>query len=274
MQPRGNLIANARMYAATDVARQHWRNLFAWISERSGVPLEAIDHAAPAPLEDLWSRDDLGLAFICGYPFARGGYALQPVAAPVPSAAWAKGRPVYRSDFIVRADDDIATLADAFGRRIGWTVDHSQSGFNAIRHHLLRYRTASRPTLFSAAIGPLVTPRRVINALLNDEIDVGPLDSFWRALIDAHEPETAAKLRVIESTQPTPAPLLAASASVDAETIAFLRAAILDAETDADARNLLAALQLTGFAPVARQDYDILLAQAETAEAAGYDVPA
>lgn len=274
MHSRQKLIANARMYSATEGARDHWRRLFEWISARSGVALEIIDHAAPAPLEDLWSRGDLGLAFICGYPFARGGYALQAVAAPIPLAAWAKGKPVYRSDFVVRADDAIKSMPDAFCRRIGWTVDHSQSGYNAVRHHLLRYRDASHQTLFSANVGPLVTPRRIINALLNDEIDVGPLDSLWRALIEAHEPETAARLRVIESTTPTPAPLLAASASVDAGTIARLRAALLEAANDPDARAMLAALQLAGFAPVARRDYDILLKQAEAAEAAGYLVPA
>ena len=63
-----SLIANARMYAVDAATAAAWSALFARVSALSGVPLEVIAHAAPAPLEDLWRRDDLGLAFICGYP--------------------------------------------------------------------------------------------------------------------------------------------------------------------------------------------------------------
>ena len=76
------LIANARMYAVDAATAANWTALFARIAVMAGVPLTVIPHAAPAPLEDLWRRDDLGLAFICGYPFARGGFPVQPVAAP------------------------------------------------------------------------------------------------------------------------------------------------------------------------------------------------
>jgi hypothetical protein len=58
------LVANARMYAVTPAARDLWQRLFAWVAERSGIPLVYVDHAAPAPLETLWSRPDLGLAFM------------------------------------------------------------------------------------------------------------------------------------------------------------------------------------------------------------------
>ena len=54
------LIANARMYAVTPAVREAWQRLFDWMAGTSGVPLEYIDHAAPAPLETLWAREDLG----------------------------------------------------------------------------------------------------------------------------------------------------------------------------------------------------------------------
>ena len=50
------------MYALTPVLRDLWRDLFVWVAEVSGVPLDVVEHAAPAPLDDLWRRDDLGLA--------------------------------------------------------------------------------------------------------------------------------------------------------------------------------------------------------------------
>src|SRR5215470_10289418 len=124
------LIGNARMYAVTAAVRDRWRALFDWLGRHSGITLTYIDHAAPAPLEELWSRGDLAAAFMCGYPFAMAAPRPQLLAAPVPSGARYGGRAMYCTDFIVRADSTAERLADTFGGRIGWTVAHSQSGFN------------------------------------------------------------------------------------------------------------------------------------------------
>lgn len=268
-----SLVANARMYAPNRASADAWAGLFQLVSQRSGVPLAVIAHAAPAPLEELWRRDDLGLAFICGYPFATGGFAVVPVAAPVPASALAAGRPFYASDLIVRADSPFRTLEETFGSRIGWTVQHSQSGFNALRHHLLRYRRAGR-TLYRESVGDLQTPRRVIEAVLAGRIDLGPLDSYVHELLRRHEPETAAELRTVATTAPTPMPLLVASAGVSAEIVAALRQALLGLGGSEPERALLAELCLTGFAAVSRADYAPLLRLAQEAEAAGYPLPA
>lgn len=264
-------VANARMYAVNPTVRAAWADLFAWISSRSGVPLTVVDHAAPAPLEDLWQRGDLGLAFICGYPFAGGRFPVQPIAAPIPAAALAGGRPFYATHLVTRAESPITTLAGSFGQRLGWTVEHSQSGFNALRSHLLPHWTAQ--PLYRQSIGPLLTPRRVIAALLNDEIDIGPLDSYFHDLLLAHEPETAARLRIIETTLPKPMPLLVASDTLDAASLANLRNALLDAAAQPEAEPLLARLKLSGFSAIECSTYDVLLEDARRAEAAGYDRP-
>ena len=87
-----------------------------------------------------------------------------------------------------------------------------QSGFNAVRHHLLRYRRERTGALFRESVGPLVTPRRVIEALMSGAIDVGPLDSYVHDLLKVHEPATVGALRTVETTVMTPMPLLVASA--------------------------------------------------------------
>jgi ABC-type phosphate/phosphonate transport system substrate-binding protein len=267
-----SLIANARMYAVNPAVAQAWTALFAWVSRRSGVPLTVVPHAAPAPLEDLWSRTDLGLAFICGYPFATGGFPVQPVVAPVPVSPLAGGLPLYATHLVVRSDSAIATLGDSFGHRLGWTVEHSQSGFNALRAHLLPHRRDGQP-LYAASIGPLLTPRRVVDAVLAGEIDIGPLDSFWYDLLLAHEPATASRLRVVETTRPTPMPLLVASEGGDRAIVARLRAALLHALQDRDALPLLAAVALAGFADVMAEAYQPLIIAARQADEAGYLQP-
>ena len=267
------LVANARMYAVNPAARDLWRRLFAWVAERSGVPLAYVDHAAPAPLETLWSRPDLGLAFMCGYPFARAQPAMQAVAAPLPALPRCDGRAVYWTDFAVAADRPFRQLADTFGGRIGWTVEHSQSGFNAVRHHLLRHRAGRKARLFRQAVGPLVTPRRVTESLLSGEIDVGPLDSYYHELLRRFEPQTASRLRTVESTAPTPMPLLVASATADARSVDRLRRTLLDCAMDAGMAGVLAELRLTGFTAPHPDAYRVLLDQAAEAEAQGYPAP-
>lgn len=260
------LVANARMYAVNPAVRAAWAALFAWIAGRSGVKLTLIDHAAPAPLEELWQRPDLGLAFICGYPFAGGRFPVRPVAAPIPASPLAAGRPFYASHLMARTESRIATLADSFGGRLGWTVEHSQSGFNALRSHLLPHWRGE--PLYAQSVGPLVTPRRVIDALLAGEIDIGPLDSYVSDLLLAHEPETAARLRIIETTAPRPMPLLVASDTADAAAVASLQMALLAANREA--ATLLADLRLSGFTAVEREAYGVLLEEARMAETSGY----
>jgi ABC-type phosphate/phosphonate transport system substrate-binding protein len=275
------LVVNARMYSVTPAVRDQWRGLFDWIGRDCGLELSYVEHAAPAPLEELWSRGDLAAAFMCGYPFAMAVPQPQPVAAPVPSPPRYGRRAVYCTDFVVRADSAIERLSDAFGGRIGWTAEHSQSGFNAVRHHLLGYRQGlslqagegREGQLFSGSVGPLLTPRRVIQAVLQGEIDVGPLDSYVHDLLRLHDPQTATRLRIVESTAITPIPPLIASPTMAADTVETLRRALVSAATRPPLAMILADLLLAGFVPVDAADYACLLDQAREAVAAGYRLP-
>jgi len=130
-------VANARMYSVNPQAASAWKELFAWLSRESGVELDVVDHAFPLPLSDLWSRADLACAFMCGFPFALTTHPPQPVAAPVPAKAPIPGRPVYATCLLVRADSEYFSIEDTFDRRVGYTVEDSHSGYNALRHHLL-----------------------------------------------------------------------------------------------------------------------------------------
>ena len=118
-----------------------------------------------------------------------------------------------------------------------------------------------------------MTPRRVIDALLKNEIDVGPLDSYVHDLIKRHEPDTAAKLRTIESTAMTPIPLLIASPGIGDGMIARLRNALLSCHTDPALADTREALLLARFAEVDAADYQALPAQRKKADAAGMPNP-
>lgn len=260
------LVANARMYAVTPVVKAAWQGLFEWVARTSGVPLAYLDHAAPAPLETLWQRNDLGAAFMCGFPFASAAQKPEVLAAPIPSPPRYGGKPCYCTDFTVRADSAFAELSDTFGGRVGWTVEHSQSGYIAVRHHLLGQPAAR----YAQWVGPLVTPRRVIDAVLRGEIDVGPLDSFVHDLLRRHEPETAAKLRVVESTAMTPIPLLVASPGVGSDVTARLRRTLLSCHIEPELATTLDTLLVSRFEAADPSAYEVLTAQAQEADRLGF----
>ena len=101
------LIANTRMYGVGERCRQSWNELAAHISRSSGVSLEIVEHAAPAPMTDLWNRPDMGLVQMCGWgwPFWRSDPRPNLVAAPVLDHAYCMDRPVYWTDMVVRCDE-------------------------------------------------------------------------------------------------------------------------------------------------------------------------
>jgi ABC-type phosphate/phosphonate transport system substrate-binding protein len=268
------MIANARMYAVTPDIEDAWRELIGHVSAQAGVAFDYLPYPAPKPLEELWRRPDLGCVFMCGYPIALGIADVTPLAAPIPDAPWANGRAVYRSDLIVRADAPFARLEDTFEGHVGWTAEHSHSGFNALRHHLLRWRTAGRPNVYAAVTGHLVTARRILDEVLAGGIDVGPLDGYWHMLIRACRPELLSGVRVIASTDVAPMPAFVAAKDADPAMVARLRQAFAEARTRPWFAPLARRLLITGFQPVDHADFATTLAWDREAKAAGYALPA
>ena len=267
-------IANARMYSVTPEVEAAWRELLEHIAVAAAAPLTYVPYPAPQPLEPLWARADLGAVFMCGYPVVLKIADVVPLAAPIPRAPWARGGALYRTDLIVRADSPYRTLEDTFGGRLGWTVSHSQSGFNALRHELLKYRSSVRASLYREVCGNLITARNVLDAVREGRIDVGPLDAYWHLLIARHAPELTRGIRVLTSTPLTPIPGFAAAAGAPATLIAALRTAFVGAARQPWFAALADALLIEGFAPMSAESYRLYLDWDAQARAAGYEIPA
>ena len=266
-------IANARMYSVNPGAASAWRELFEWLAQESNVDLRVIDHKFPAPLAELWSRADLGCAFMCGFPFMLSNIRPQPLAAPVLLQAPRAGQPVYATRLVVRADSAIRSLQETFGGRLGFTVEDSHSGYNALRHHLMPYRQQRGAKLYRASVGPLTTPRRVIEALMTGEIDVGPLDGYAMDLMARHDPDLAAQLRVVATTDAAPIPFLVASRECPDHVVTALRQALLRLGEIESCAGIRERLCLQKFAPVVLEDYELMLRWDAEARTAGYAQP-
>lgn len=251
-------VANARMYAATPRVKEAWRELLNWVLADADLPWAVLEYDAPAPLSALWARKDLGLAMMCGLPFAQRTPAPRLIAAPVPRPPRYGGQPVYCTDIVVRSDAPHRTLEDTFGGVAGYTVADSMSGSVAFRHHLMAFRTPQRPRLYARWVGGLVNARGVIDALARGEIDVGPLDSYYHDLLRHDDPAYAAQVRTVASTPFTPIPPLVATRRLRDEEVGRLRWALQRAAEQPQLERVFARLLLAGFAVPDPAGYAVL----------------
>ena len=262
-------------YAVTPRVEAAWKELLARIGTVAEVTLDFLPYPLPHPQEQLWARRDVGCVFMmCGYPIAMRHFAVTPIAAPIPSAPWTRGRAVYCSDLIVKADSGCQSLADTFGGRLGWTMNHSHSAFNALRYHLLQYRNHDRARLYSHVIPGLGSVRGLFDSVCAGTIDVGSIDAYWHLLLRHHEPELAARVRVVESTATAPIPAFVASPAVPPEVIDRLAVSFTSARDRPWFRPLADELMITGFAASFLADFDIIRARDLEAHSAGYPLPA
>jgi ABC-type phosphate/phosphonate transport system substrate-binding protein len=265
-------VANARMYSVSAEAGAVWRNLLSAIIAQAGVPATVIDHPAPAPLEELWLRNDQAAVFMCGLPYSRTEPQPVLIAAPIPSPAEFHGTPHYWSDFVVRKGSAFREVRDSFGNRIAFTVPGSQSGCVAALTYLMSvHREAPAPLqtpLFSEIIAPTITPMGALTAVVDGTADIAPIDSYALRLLGKYRPDLASEVRVVGRTVPTPIPPLVASATAASEEeLATLRSAFLEAHQSATLKPLMNELLLQRFAHPHPASYDVLRDNFDTAVA-------
>lgn len=258
------------MYAVSPVAVEAWKQIFRWVESESGIGLDIIDYPAPAPLVDLWNRSDLGAVFMCGWPYAKAGFKHNLIVAPVPASDRCFNKPIYFTDFVVKRESSYLNLSETFDDTLAWTVDHSHSGYNAVRYHLLSYLSPDRTRVYAKTLGPLFTPDGVIQSVLSDQAQVGPVDSLVFDIWRTHGDERATKCRILESSNSAPIPPLVASPKVDIEICRRLQEAFLHIHKVEKMEKYLRKVAISRFSLVEPSDYQILLDRAKDALLLGY----
>lgn len=258
MRPSADsLVAVPRMYDPGEPATSCWRRFFAWLGEAAGVDLHMAEMPPPTQLPDIWSRSDLGCAFMCALPFSGGRFDVQPLAAPVPRFPRYESRPVYATDFIVRHDSPVQALEELRNQGpIALMPRDSLSGFRSPVAHLTG-RLGEEPVrqLLRTNAVQVQTPREVLQAVAEGRAAVGTVDSYFFDLCIHTQMPLSQNLRSIATTPWLPISPLVASRAVDGETIDAIRAALLRTGEGAEAGALLEDLGLAGFAEVDMSAY-------------------
>jgi ABC-type phosphate/phosphonate transport system substrate-binding protein len=163
----------------------------------------------------------------------------------------------------------VQTLADAFGKRLAYTTPDSQSGYQAPRALFAPYVRERGATLFAAVVGPLITPRRVVDAVLA----AMPTWTRRQLRVRPHAPSRAVPvepLAVIAATAPTPIPPLVGAPALPVAEATRLTRALLSVGEARELASVRDALLLRGFASASVADYAVLRETALAADAMGY----
>jgi ABC-type phosphate/phosphonate transport system substrate-binding protein len=269
------MIANARMYAVDAQAAELWCALLSAVTTQAGMNVEVIEHAPPAPIDDLWRRTDMAAVFMCGLPYSRANPKPTLIAAPVPAAAEFSGLPKYWSELVVRGDSRFGDLESTFGGKLCLTAPNSQSGYAAALQYLVAFdaaRTAkagARSPLYREIAAPAVTPLGAVTAIVAGTADVAPIDAYAYRLLQKHRGDLTSKLRTVACTARTPIPPLVASIALESsvEGAQGLRDAFTAAHRDPALKVLLDGLELSHFVTPDPRDYDALRISFESAMA-------
>jgi ABC-type phosphate/phosphonate transport system substrate-binding protein len=253
------MIANARMYSVSPEAAGLWRRLLTAVIEHARLDIRLLEHTEPAPIDELWQRQDMAAVFMCGLPFSRSNPRPELIAAPVPSPTDFHGLPQYWSAMVVRKDSPHQIIQDTFGSRIALTVPDSQSGCLAPMYYLMS--VADRFPLYREVIAPQVTPLVAVSAVVDGAADLAPVDSYAYCLLQKYRRDLTSQLRTIARTPRTPIPPLVASTP----GLARLQAAFLEADRIPATAPLMAELLLERFVRPNPDTYDALRLNFETA---------
>ncbi|MBR9763185.1 MAG: phosphate/phosphite/phosphonate ABC transporter substrate-binding protein [Rhodobacteraceae bacterium] len=212
-------IATLPMYLGP-LTRGPLQQLWSEVRAELGQGPEALTQEAP-DLFDLWESPDLLLGQTCGLPFrsrlkGRVTYVgtTDPALPDTPPGH-------YRSVIVVRAEDPARDLEELAHRPAAANEPVSQSGWAALADHFAAAGVPLGPVHFTGA------HRASAAAVASGSADLAALDMVTWSLMCAEGDATAARLRVLDRTRPTPAhPIITAQGSDPAPLARALSAAL------------------------------------------------
>lgn len=176
---------------------------------------------------DIWQSPDLLFAQTCGLPYRSRLHDLVGLIGTPDYGLPGCPAGYYRSVFVVHADSDGQSLADFTNGTLAYNEASSQSGWAGPIAHLMAARLRFPQYLATGSHAASAL------AVAEGRANIAGLDILTWQLLQDHDP-VAARLRVIEQTEPTPGlPYIAARAR-DPGRIAQAVATAIDGLSAAD----------------------------------------
>lgn len=225
--------------------------LLDYLSARLDRPVELLQRATYAEINELVRTGQADVAFICGGAFVEGereGY-LELLAAPIVNGAM-----LYQSFLIVPVASPAQELEDLRGRRFAFTDPLSNSGRLYVEH-LLATRGESPESFFGATIFTY-SHDNSIQAVADGVVDGAAVDSLVYMALQERNQALTERVRVIQRSPAFGIPPVVVHPELDPQLKALLQSALLDLAADRNAAQILGMLGVDGFAATDPTRYD------------------
>lgn len=165
-------------------------------------------------LHAIWTDPDLVLGQTCGLPFCLGLHTQTQLIGAIDNGLSNTPAGHYYSVIVARADDTREPGA-LLGERVALNEPNSQSGWGALAGW-----AASQNLTLSGRFRVTGAHRTSAQDVAQNRADIAAIDAVsWRLTL-RHDGETAAALRVVAETKPTPSPPLITAKRFDAAQVA------------------------------------------------------
>jgi ABC-type phosphate/phosphonate transport system substrate-binding protein len=194
MNNSGQSFIACGMYAFTEELKQAWRQLFDLYLGLSEVDSKARIMINFDSDQSLLKDPALFFGHTCGYPLMmRLRDQVTPFCVPVFDVPGAEGK-LYSSHFIVGADSDIESIAQAEGKIAAMNNRDSNSGMNVFRRAIA---CCSQSGEFFSKVVETGGHLHSLEAVADGRADIAAIDCVSYQLIKDHWPELVKQVRSI-----------------------------------------------------------------------------
>ncbi len=204
-------------------------------------PIAFVQRGTYREIVDLLRQGNCDIAWVCGYPYVRNRQHMRLVAVPE-----FEGRTVYRSYLIVPARDTTTkSMLDLRGRVFAFSDPDSNSGYLVPIYRL--HSLHERADAFFGKSFFTWAHRKVVEAVAGGVADGGAVDGYIWETLARIQPKLVTATRVVERSPEFGFPPIVARPSLSASVVADMRRVLIAMADDAQGRELLKTLNLTGF---------------------------
>lgn len=212
----------------------YYRDMFDYISEKMGVPVELVQRKTYQEVNDLIRRNSVDAAFVCSLAYVEGKdqSGMELLAVPI-----VRGESYYNSYIIVPKDSSINSLKEMKGKTFAFTDPLSNSGKLSPEYMLVQM--GENPESFFKLTFFTYSHDKSIQAVAEKMVDGAAVDSLVWDFKNFTDPRFTSRTRIISKSSPYGIPPIVVSKDIDPILKEKLQITLLHMHEDKKGREIL-----------------------------------
>lgn len=233
----------------------HYKELLDYLGKKLGRPVQLVQRKTYAEINQMLSRGEIDLAFLCSGPYAldKDRYGFELVAAPEVS-----GTHFYQSYLIVNSQSSFSSLDDLKGKTFAFTDPDSNTGYLVPLYWLSAMN--ERPDTFFSKTIFTYSHDNSIQAVSRGLVDGAAVDGLVWEYFHKRDPATTSSTRVIKQSDRYGIPPLVSTRDLPGNVRDEVRRVLFSMHLDEDGRRILNQLMIDRFVEPDDKWYDSIRA--------------